>query len=242
MPDAIAAISSSIDAANVQYELITQNLANANTCGFKRKCNSFTASLGQQVGANSNPMAGKITSTTGIDFSQGSIMQTGQPFDLALNGKGFFVIESSTGQFYTRNGTFHLNPNRQLVDQAGNLVAGENGPITVPPSASIQNVTVSGEGGVFANGISIGKVKIVQFDKPDQLNQVGRYYFQAPSTVSANPAVGTRVQQGYQESSNVNVVEELVGMITATRLYESNLKNVQVQDERMKNVLGVAMR
>ena len=266
MSDSIAAVSSSLSGLDDQYETITQNLANANTTGYKRQCTAFSQSLAAQMsqapggaltGAADNQQQGQISSSSAIDFTQGAFAQTGSPLDMAIDSNGsskdgtgksatgFFVIETPKGPLYPRNGTFKLDPSGKLVDWAGRGVAGDGGPIIVPSTSSALNVQVAADGEVFADGKTIGKLKIVQFnDESDlkKLSSVGGNCFSAPATVTPSPAKDFSVRQGVQESSNVNVVQELVSLITVTRLYEANLKNVQVQDDRLKNLLGVAMQ
>lgn len=248
MADSIQAVSSSITALTEQYATITQNIANASTAGYKRRANSFSQLLASQGGgAATAPMAGlaqlpasKVVERSSVDFTQGGLHNTGQPFDLAINGTGFFVIETPEGPLYTRAGCFRMNSQGQLVDYSGRTVGGEGGPITIPANVASQDVKIGADGQVYAAGSVVGKVRIVDFADTSVLQPVGQNCFSAgmasPQESSAS------IAQGYQEASNVSMVEELVGLITVTRLYEANLKNVQVQDEKMKNLLGVAMR
>lgn len=246
----IQSVSSSVAAITEQYEVITGNIANASSAGYKRRLSVFSQALDAQMktqaagaaAGTSAAQAGSITEQTAIDFGQGSMQQTGNPFDMGLDGEGFFVVETPQGELYTRHGQFALNAQGQLVDGSGRLVAGEGGPITVPPTVGHGSVSVSRDGSVFANGQSIGKLKTVAFADPQKLIPAGKQCFRAPAGVLPESASSCRVQQGYQEMSNVSVVEELVGLITVTRLYEANIKNLQVQDEMMKNLLGVASR
>ncbi len=248
--DSIQAVSSSLEVLGDQYRVITGNLAHASSSGYKRRVTSFAQSLASlsaagpagPTGAGATGAGGTVVGSTGIDFSQGSLISTGRPLDVALDGAGFFSIETPNGPKFTRQGTFHLNAQGQLVDAAGGIVAGEGGPIVIPPTVSEQKVFIATDGQVYAGGQSVGKLKIVEFAQPAQLVPAGADTFTAPTGVASTPAKAARVHQGYQEASNVNTVDELVGLITVSRLYEANLKNVQAQDERMKTLLGVAMR
>ena len=227
-----------------QYRSITQNLANASTTGYKRKVTAFSLAMTTQMASRKSDglSASKVVDHLGVDFTQGSMRQTGSPFDLALNGDGFFVIESTSGPVYTRSGSFRLSPQGQLVDLQGRTVAGESGPIIIPSGVSAQSVKIGDDGEVTANAQVIGKVKMVEFTDPNVLTPVGANCFEATAGAQPQPASDTRISQGFQESSNVSVVEELVGLITVSRLYEANLKNIQAQDERMKSLLSVASR
>ncbi len=231
--------ASSLEALNQRYEMITHNLANANTIGFKRTRSLFEQQLKKSMGGPSSPIAG-IDSKSHIDFLPGTTVKTDRPLDLALSGNGFFALETPKGTLYTRNGTFNINSQGQLVDTAGRLVAGENGPIVLPKSVSIEQIKIGPEGSVIADGKTLGKIKIVDFANPQTLRSFGNGVFAAPASVETQASKAT-VYQGYQESSNVNVVEELTSLIAVTRMYEANLKTVNAGDDRLKTILQVAM-
>ncbi len=239
MNDIVQTISSSASALSDYYCSITGNLANSATSGYKRHVSRFEQVLSTAEGADQTP---DVVDVGGIDFSQGHFIQTGRQLDLALDGKGFFVIETPQGPLYTRNGVFRTNSQGQLVDAAGRMVAGESGPITIPGNASAANVSVAPDGTVSVHGQSLGKLKLVEFSPQDLANlaEAGGCNFRADG---ANPdqAKQTRVQQGSQEASNVNIAQELVELIKVSRLYEANMKNMTAQDDRLKNLLAVAM-
>ena len=146
MSDIAAVVAARKDALTEQYQVITQNIANANTSGYKRGVTSFAVALASAQGGASGP-----TSVTQTDFSQGHLTPTGRNLDLALEGKGFFTVDTPNGETYTRGGVFNLNAQGQLVDYAGNPVAGESGPITVPRTARRAGLTVSASGDVAAD-------------------------------------------------------------------------------------------
>lgn len=236
------AISSSLAGLTEQYRTITQNLAAGSATGYKRRRTAFSQALANQVQANGiAPSGPAINTRTAIDFSQGSFTNTGNGLDMAIDGKGFFTIDTPSGPVYTRSGSFALNQQGQLVDSIGRTVAGASGPIVIPPTVSLSQISVASGGEVFAAGQSVGKLKIVEFARPQLLQEAGNNHFKTPAGVSPSPVKDPRVRQGYQESSNVNVVEELVNLITVTKMYEANLKNVQSQDERGKSLMSVAM-
>ena len=241
MTDQANNVTASLAGLDARYEAIAHNLANSSTPAFKRHRVRFEQAMAQAAGATGGTAsAGEVQAKGGIDFSQGSLEQTDRPLDFALSGKGFFALESPKGTLYTRNGTFMLNSNRQLVSSTGQLVAGQSGPIVVPPNCGVADLQVTPEGEIQAGGASIGKLKIVDFANPSVLSSVGGGCFQAPSDAATTPATAT-VRQGYRESSNVNTVGELVDLIQVTRLYEANLKNVSATDERMRTLIQVAM-
>jgi flagellar basal-body rod protein FlgF len=234
MVDSIEANASSQAALTAQFEAITQNLANANTTGYKR----ILCDIINQAGAGPGAPA-SVALKTVHDFSQGSMMQTDRPLDLALQGQGFFVLETPQGQYYTRHGVFTTNAEGQLVDSTGRGVAGESGPIVIPKNTPLTSVSIGKDGTVATGKAVLGKLKLVEFKAPEILVSVGEGAFQAPPTL-ATPSQKTNVQQGFQESSNVSVVNEMVGLITVSRLYEANVKAIHARDERMKNLLQVA--
>jgi flagellar basal body rod protein FlgG len=241
--DSTSPVSSSIDALMQEFYIITHNLANVSTVGFKRRCNAFSRSLESQAQDMATYSPGVIDVETALDFSQGSIVETGRPLDFAVYGKGFFVIETPDGPLYTRNGMFQTNHNGQIVDSNGNMVAGETGAITIPAGVGPSQLTVSGDGSISADGIAIGKFRLVTFEEnEDQLVSVGSNCFQMPNPdVQPVAAQNVVVKQGYQEASNVKIVEELVDMIMVSRLYEANMKLISAQKEASSSILGVAM-
>ena len=233
--------SSSLEGLNQEYLSITNNLANASTVGYKRRLSAFAQVLSTEQASAQMSESGSIETTAALDFSQGGENQTGRKLDLALAGEGFFVVETPEGNLYTRNGTFRLNNDRQLVDGTGQMVAGQNGPIVMPASTSTLDIQVSKDGSISAGGTVIGKLKLVKFENPHELKPYGGNYFRAPEGIRAEPADELSVQQGVQESSNVDIVKELVSLIMVTRVYEANIKSITTRDEQIENILNVAM-
>ena len=236
-------VSSSIDALMQEFYIITHNLANVSTVGFKRRCNAFSRSLeAQQMGSEAYS-PGSVDLNSAFDFSQGSIVETGRPLDFALYGKGFFVLETPEGPLYTRNGMFLTNQNGQLVNANGKLVAGEAGPITIPAGLGPSQLSISSDGSITAGPVAIGKFRLVDFqDNENKLVPVGANCFQMPDE-NVTPAIAEQVavKQGYQEASNVKIVDELVDMIMVSRLYEANMKIISAQKEASASIMGVAM-
>lgn len=186
---------------------------------------------------------GSLELKTILDFSQGGTIQTGGSLDFALHGKGFFVIETPDGPFYTRNGTFTINQNGQIVNSEGFNVAGQAGPITIPATIGLSQVNVSSDGTISAAGTAIGKFRIVDFkDDESKLIPAGSNRFHMPdAAIVPAEAENIVVQQGYQESSNVKMVEELVDMIMVSRLYEANMKAITASKDASSSLMAVAM-
>ena len=234
-------VAYSLNALTRQYEATTSNLANASTVGYKRRVTAFHQEFSRQMDLKARtrqdyPVAGRAR----IDFQPGGLVQSQNPLDMALGGEGFFAIQTPRGEVFTRNGCFRLSSNGQLVDSNGFLVAGVDGPITIPPDVGLSQVRVGEDGTVSAGGNVVGRVRVVTFANPSALVAMGNGFYQAPAGTRGVAAPDVRIAQGYREASNVNVVEELVNMITVTRLYESGIKTVAAEDERMKTLIQLA--
>ena len=243
-----------LDAQQQQLDVVSNNLANVGTTGFKRARVAFEDLLYQnvrQAGANSSQQTqlptglqigtGVRATATPRMFTQGNLQNTGNQFDIAVNGQGFFQIQLPDGTTaYARDGSFH-------VDSTGALVTANGFPlspaITVPANA--QSVTIGQDGTVTATipgqtaPQNIGSIQLASFQNPAGLESRGMNLFvetAASGTANANTP-GTNglglLQQGYLETSNVNVVEELVSMIQTQRAYEINSKAIQTSDQML---------
>lgn len=234
-------VITSIDALTQEFNIIAHNLANVSTVGFKRRCNAFSQSLDAQDPESYSP--GSIDLNSVFDFSQGSIVETGRPLDFALHGKGFFVIETPEGPLYTRNGSFVANQNSQIVDSQGRIVAGQAGPITIPGNVGISQLNVSDDGTISAGEIEIGKFRLVDFnDNVNQLIPTGDSCYRMPDVnVQPTDTQNMVVKQGYQEASNVQIIDELVDMILVTRLYEANMDSITAEQQASSSLMSVAM-
>lgn len=229
-------VSATLEGLTDQYQAIAHNLANASTVGFKRRLTVVT-----DAGAASPSPDGPSPVSMFIDFSQGPLVQTGRPLDVALSGPGFLVLESPNGPLYTRSGVLRPNAQGQLVDAEGRTVSGDSGPIILPSAAGESEVHISSDGQVAVNGAAIGTLQIVEFEDTTKLETVGLNAYKAPANVAGDKAAKTTVEQGCQEASNVSPVSELVGLIKLCRLYEANIKAMQSGGDRGKSILQVAM-
>jgi len=237
----IGEITASINALTQEYYTIAHNLANVSTVGYKRRRNEFVQELAGLEGKTSAEPSGEVTVVGVLDFSQGALQQTQRGLDVALSGKGFFVVETPTGPLYTRNGVFHTNQQGQLVDSEGRLIAGEAGPIVIPQGMGLSGLNISEYGGISAGGTTFGKFRLMDFGENEKdLVSVGTSCFQAPEGVNPVAAEEAVVKQGYRESSNVNAVEELVKLMAVTRLYESNMKILAAEQQNSSSILSVA--
>lgn len=203
-----------------ELDTIANNLANASTTGYRAQADVFSEVL---AGA-SNPSGSAldqamntfgILSGTTLDESQGALQKTGNNLDAAIEGPGYFEVETTDGQVYTRNGSFQISAHGQLVTGEGNAVMGENGTITMPPGP----VSISADGTISSNGAVVGKLKVVEFPAGTQLTSMGNSYYSAPAN-TAEAATQSSVRQGMLESSNVNPILGMVQLVTAQRSAE----------------------
>lgn len=236
-------VSSSIAALEQEFNAIAHNLANASTAGYKRVTTSFSKTMDAQRRSGAGPDTQQAEANLSIDFSQGNtVIETGGKLDLALYGKGFFVIETEDGLLYTRKGKFQLNENGQVVDSKGRIVSGSGGPITIPGSVALSQVVVSSDGVVSADGQRLGEFEIVDFpENQKDIIPVGDSCFVVDEDIDPSTVDKIVMKQGYLESSNVKIVDELVNMLMVTRLYEANMKFVTAKKEASSNLMSVAM-
>lgn len=217
----ISGLFAAIDNALVQenrYHTIANNIANAGTSGFKKDMISFTKVMRSHA----------LEQQVHTDYSQGSIIHTGNPLDVALASRGFFTVATDQGDRYTTNGTFVLDAGGVLVDGNGNPVLGENGPLE-PGDGEI---LIDSGGQVFSNGVLIDRLAIVDFARIQDLVKEGKClyaYEGAEEDIIAPEEV--RVKQGFLEKSNVNPTEEMVKMIEMFRSYETNQKVIHTMGE-----------
>ncbi|MCP3867057.1 MAG: flagellar basal-body rod protein FlgG [Gammaproteobacteria bacterium] len=246
-----------LDAQQTRMSVISNNLANVNTTGFKRDRASFEDLIYQnvrQVGANSTQdtqLPSGLVTGTGVRtvatqklHTQGNIIQTENSLDLAVQGRGFFQILMTDGTInYTRDGTFALNQDGEIVNNNGFPLEPA---ITVPENTL--SVTVGSDGTVSAlvsgdaTPTEIGAIELADFINPMGLEAIGSNLYRetvssgTPATTTpGEDGVGT-LMQGAIESSNVNVVEEMVNMIETQRAYEMNSKAISTTDEMLSYI------
>jgi flagellar basal-body rod protein FlgG len=215
------------------------NLSNANTTGFKK---SLMASIAQVDIRRNDELKlhqdeDHTMSENYIDYAQGSLIMTENPFDLALENSGFFEIETQNGVRYTRNGSFTRNAMGDLVTLQGNRVLNDEGlPINLEDSTSF---SVSSSGRVYADGRAIAKISIVDFaNKRTELGREGYNLYYSKTGEAPQQAINTTVRQGSLESSNVSVVDSMVEMIRFNRNYEANQKVVHSEDDTLQKAVN----
>lgn len=246
-----------LEAQQMNMEVISNNLANVSTAGFKKSRAEFEDLMyqtqkepGQASGANAVSPTGVQTGLgvrvagTQKDFSTGSALITKGVLDLQIEGPGFFQVQTPDGQIaYTRDGAFKKDTQGRMIDKNGNVLQPE---ITIPPDISGLEVAGSGEVRII-QGLGdvpqqIGQIDIVNFVNPAGLKSVGKNLYTQSSAsgqpITARPGLqGTGyLAQGQLEGSNVNMVEEMVNMISAQRNYETNSKAIQAADQMLQTV------
>lgn len=218
MSKATLHIASALDLLERLHEVRAQNLANVNTTGYRRRIASADAFARALRKAGGLPLAGLRVD---VDFTPGRLEETGRPTDLALEGEGFFAVETERGVRYTRDGSFVLDREGRLVASDGAPVLGASGPIETDPS--LGPIEISGDGSVLQRGTVVGRLRIVRFEDTSALvpEQGGR--FRADGTEPLE-ATETRVVAGFLERSNVEPIDELVQMIAGFRAFEAAQK------------------
>lgn len=242
-------------AQETQLEGISNNISNANTVGYKKQRVDFQDLLYQTVRAAGTPTSATTQSPTGLQigngvkvvgtsrsFEQGAISNTNNPLDIAIEGNGFFVIQQPDGTpAYTRAGTLQTDAQGRLVTSEGMPL---DPPISIPADAI--NVTIAANGQVSATlktetaPVDVGQITIANFVNPGGLRAIGHNLMLA-TAASGEPQVGEAgtegrgtLLQGSIEKANVDIVEEMVGMIQAQRSYEINSKVITTADEMLR--------
>lgn len=255
---ALYSAASGMNAEQTNVDNIANNLANVNTAGYKMRRTEFQdlvyqnmiqpgAASGQQtiepvglqIGLGSRPSANEIIQT------QGNLAGTNNPLDLAIQGNGFFQIKQADGTIaYTRDGSFQLDQQGNLVNASGLMLDPQ---ITIPPQAV--SVTIATDGTVSytvpgqTTAQTAGQIQLATFQNPAGLSTIGGNLY-TQTNASGQPIVGIpggqdgigTLMQGYQEQSNVNVVEEFINLIQSQRAYEANSKVVKAADEMYQQV------
>jgi flagellar basal-body rod protein FlgF len=221
-----------------RLDVATQNLANLKTPAFKGQHLAFGEMFASLPPAD--PTGGSVAiAEHRIDFSQGEIQQTGNAFDLALDGEGFFVVGGRFGPRYTREGSFKLASDGTMVNAAGEPVLSEGGE---PIRVTGHKVEVNAEGVIRTEEGEMGRLNIVRFGDRRALAKEARGLYRAPETVETEPAEDYRVLQGSIEQSNVNPIDAMVALITIHRQFEAYSKVMQMMDGATARMLSEGAR
>lgn len=209
-------------------EAQANNIANASTTGFKAERLVYSSFEAEKKGESDkqNLVAG-VSTSSGIDFTGGSIQQTGRSLDVAIEGDAFLQIQTPRGPRLTRAGNLSLNQNGQLVTKNGDLVVGNNGAITIPQPGG--ELSIGEDGSLSVGGQIFDKLKLVRFNNPAAaLTKEGDSLFLASGTEQPQENVNSKVVQGALENSNINSISEMVAMINNNREFESLQKSVSL--------------
>ncbi|MEF3168684.1 MAG: flagellar basal-body rod protein FlgF [Deltaproteobacteria bacterium] len=220
-----------------KLELVANEMANVSTVGFKRQRITFEEYLLPQQDQTLRNAKGERVAT---DFSQGPVHQTGNPFDFAIEGEGFFVVETPQGKRYTRAGNFTLDAEQRLVTQEGYPVLGDGAPIVIEDTTG-DGVWLSEDGRFFVDGTQQGRIDVVRFENPQGLGREGRNLYVETDASGPGEQMDGRVIQGAIEGANVNAVEAMVHLIDLYRSYEAQQKTLQAVDqldEKASTTLG----
>jgi len=255
---ALYSAASGMNAQQLNVDNIANNLANANSAGYKARRAQFQDLIyqsmvqpGTSAGAQTVVPAGlqlglgtRVASNE-IVFTQGDFSETDNPLDVVIQGKGFFQIQQANGTIaYTRSGSFQLNSTGSMVDANGNLLSPQ---ITIPANAL--NITIATDGTVTYTqpgqtaAQTAGQIQLANFQNPAGLNSIGQNDY-LPTDASGDPVTGNpggqeglgTLLQGYTEQSNVSIVQEFINLIAAQRAYEANSKVVKAADEMYQQV------
>ena len=235
-----------------RLDIISNNLAKSATIGYKEEqvtSQAFKEMLTYKIRDRSNGFVdepigrmslGVKIGETYTDYTQGSFKVTGNTLDLALEGTGFFNIEyasksGNTSTKYTRDGSFSINNEGMLVTEDGDYLLGENGRIQIPSGAE---VVVDELGNVYADEQLVDKIKLSDFEDYNYLKKFGENLYTAVDGATEKIGDG-KVRQGYLEMSNINVISEMVEMITVSRAYESSQKVVQTMDSSLEKAVNL---
>ena len=251
---ALTTAAAGMEAQQTQLDVTANNIANASTTGFKKSRAEFADLMYQTIhpagAATGNGTAApdginiglgvRVASTQRLQ-DQGSLRQTGQPTDVAIEGNGFFAVTLPSGDTaYTRNGSFHVSATGQLVNAEGYALAGD---ITIPAEAT--GVSIASDGTVSATvagetaPVELGQIQLTTFVYPAGLEPLGKTLFRESAAsgeaVTGNPGENGagNLQSGQLEGSNVSVVEEMIDLITGQRAYEVNTRVIKAADEML---------
>lgn len=209
-----------LSAQTQALDLIANNVANLNTTGYRAQQQTFQSLVASASAEFTNPLNHAINNFNVLgdsraDLSSGNLQATGNAADLGIEGEGFFVVQSTSGPVYTRNGNFQISNTGQLLTQTGDPVLGEQGSITVPSGP----LSISADGTVSVDGAQAGKLRLVEFAAGSSPVAVGASSYSVPDN-ALHPAAHSSVRQGMLESSNVNAVTAVADLLAVQRRAE----------------------
>jgi flagellar basal-body rod protein FlgG len=220
-----------------RLDAVSNDIANVNTAGYKKVRIGFRDLVYQEKAGGVSTGSGTAVTQLGRGAQQGALQQTGNPFDLAIQGDGFFQVRRADGQVVlTRNGAFSADGRRQLVNPNGERLVP---PITLPAGVDPSKVSVAPDGRVVADGRNIGRIRLVTVPAPNGLAPAGNNNYEVTAASGAvRPATGT-IAQGLLESSNVDIADAMVDMMDSQRSYQMASKAINMQDRMWEIANGL---
>lgn len=215
-----------------EMDIIANNIANMDTTGFKVESMMQRTEPGAPAMTLGGPRPVKFVAPDGVarDFGQGVLTKTGATFDMAIEGKGFFQIQSPDGPRFTRDGRFTVDPTGRLTTQAGLPVLDEGGG-EIQIDMERGEVAIGPDGTMSQGNERVGKVGVFEFATPGALEKAGDNLFRNTSNLAANPSLEARVRQGHIEGSNVRPVLEITRMVEVSRAYERTARMMDSESE-----------
>jgi flagellar basal-body rod protein FlgG len=228
----------------MRLDVIANNVANADTTGYKK--DSIFVQIMKDVGVAQSTGNGELAGLDVkefTDFTEGSLRPTNSPLDVAIQGEGFFVLNTPDGTRYTRNGNFKIDENGDVVNSVGFQVMGSGGKISLPDAEHIQQneLTITKSGEIFLGQNLMGKLRVVTFTDMQKLLKTAGTMFTAeeqPKDVRLADEKST-VRQGYLEESNVEALTEMVQLVELTRGFETDQRTMRYQDSTLEKAMDV---
>jgi flagellar basal-body rod protein FlgF len=227
-----------------RLEVLANNIANVNTTGFK-KDSLFIEAMKDAALAQSQEQGELkgLQSRQFVDFSEGSFMETKNPLDFAIQGRGFFVVETPQGIRYTRNGNFSLAVDGTVVNGQGFPVMGSSGKIVIPDTQKLADtsISVNQHGDIALGSTQLGKIRIADFENLNLLKKDGSSLFstEAEEKPVSLDSTNTVVRQGYLEESNVEGIHEMIELVELTRSFETDQRTIQAQDSTLERAMEI---
>jgi flagellar basal-body rod protein FlgF len=220
-PNGMSSAAAALQMLERRQQVLANNLANASTRGFKSEA-VFSRMMGNAL----------ATTDTALDLTPGTLTETRNPLDIAVEGDGFLVTNTAAGERLVRGGAFHLDPNRVVVDDHGNTLLGENGPITLPPG----NAEIDAAGLVKVDGKPVGRLRLERVADGSRLQHEGGTQFVPDASRVAIAPDARRIKQGFVEESNVNTMSAMTAMLDVLHRFGAARQTLSTLD----SVRGIA--
>ncbi len=246
MADRILEIGkNALETSEMKAKMLMNNVANAQTPGYRKSdvvATSFPLALENATRSEENRGTSfmAIPKVTGSynDMRYGAMFKTGSNTDMAIGGDGYFVVLSREGEFFTRDGRFYINEDGRLLTSSGNFpVMGRSGPISIAPGSKFE---VSRNGALLVDDVEVDKIRVVKFRDPSSLVSVNNSFFKSPQQgVVYEEDESPTIAQGFIESSNVSIINEMTNLITTQRSYELAAKIIKNREADMQKIIEI---